>query len=61
MQGKHPWPPVGKGETLPSKEGFEAQAVCGLSKLVLSKAGCAHIKAAQYKTGGGRKKIFFVH
>lgn len=61
MQGKHPWPPVGKGETLLSREGFGAPGVWELSKLVLSKAGCAHIKAAQYKSWGDRKKNFFVY
>lgn len=56
-QGKHPWPPVGKGQTLLSREGFGA---LGLSKLVVSKAECEHTKAAQDKPLVCGKKMGFV-
>lgn len=54
----HGWSPVGKGDILLSRAGFVAPGVWGLSKLLLSKAGCAHIKVAQCKSWGGRKKFF---
>lgn len=47
VQGNHPGPAVGKGETLLSREGFRAPGVWGLFKPVVSKVGCAHTKAAQ--------------